>query len=160
MKIISKDIHGNEHVVEAQNLDFAMSIYGVVIHDNKVLILPTWDGYDFPGGGIEKGENHLDAIKREIKEETGLGVEPKELINVYTSFYKSHKNEKNYHYLMIYYFCDLVGGEISSEGFTEAEKKYAKEARFVSSSELEKMKYVCGFEDLVKIVTEKLSFKK
>ena len=27
--------------------------------------------YKFPGGGIKKGEGHIDALKREIEEETG-----------------------------------------------------------------------------------------
>jgi 8-oxo-dGTP pyrophosphatase MutT (NUDIX family) len=30
--------------------------------------------YKFPGGGIEAGESHLDALFREVKEETGLHV--------------------------------------------------------------------------------------
>lgn len=32
--------------------------------------------YKFPGGGIEAGENHIEALLREVKEETGLSVIP------------------------------------------------------------------------------------
>lgn len=31
--------------------------------------------WDLPGGGVDFGENHLQAIEREIKEETGLNSE-------------------------------------------------------------------------------------
>jgi 8-oxo-dGTP pyrophosphatase MutT (NUDIX family) len=41
----------------------------------KYLILKRklhWRGYEFPKGGIEKGESIISAVKRECKEETGL----------------------------------------------------------------------------------------
>jgi 8-oxo-dGTP pyrophosphatase MutT (NUDIX family) len=31
-----------------------------------------WKGWEFPKGGIEKGESELQAVKREVKEETSL----------------------------------------------------------------------------------------
>ena len=34
-----------------------------------------WNGFEFPKGGIEKGETILDAVKRETHEETGLKIE-------------------------------------------------------------------------------------
>lgn len=45
--------------------------------DNKILYLILkrklhWKGWEFPKGGIEKGENEAKAIKRELKEETNL----------------------------------------------------------------------------------------
>jgi 8-oxo-dGTP pyrophosphatase MutT (NUDIX family) len=41
----------------------------------KYLILKRklhWKGFEFPKGGIEKNERYIDAVKRELKEETGL----------------------------------------------------------------------------------------
>lgn len=43
----------------------------------KYLILKRklhWRGYEFPKGGIEDGESELDAVKREVSEETGLKI--------------------------------------------------------------------------------------
>jgi bis(5'-nucleosidyl)-tetraphosphatase len=43
----------------------------------KYLILKRklhWRGYEFPKGGIEDGETELDAVKREVFEETGLEI--------------------------------------------------------------------------------------
>lgn len=33
-----------------------------------------WPGLTFPGGHVEENENHLEAIIREMKEETGLDI--------------------------------------------------------------------------------------
>ena len=33
-----------------------------------------WKGWEFPKGGAEEKENNLDAVKRELKEETGLKI--------------------------------------------------------------------------------------
>ena len=35
-----------------------------------------WNGYTFPGGHIEPGESIVDAVIREMKEETGLDFKP------------------------------------------------------------------------------------
>ncbi len=47
------------------------------IEKNKIYYLLLkrklhWRGWEFPKGGLEKGESMINAIKREIKEETGL----------------------------------------------------------------------------------------
>ena len=55
---------------------YRKGVLGIVINkDKKFLILYRtlhWRGWEFPKGGIEKGESEEDALKREIKEETGL----------------------------------------------------------------------------------------
>ena len=39
-----------------------------------------WKGWEFPKGGVEAGESLFNAVKRELKEETGL--EPKKIVNM------------------------------------------------------------------------------
>lgn len=50
------------------------SVRGVIISDRKIAMVYSQkhDYYKFPGGGIEKNENKLSALKRELLEETGL----------------------------------------------------------------------------------------
>ncbi|OYT31779.1 hypothetical protein DRJ22_00140 [Candidatus Woesearchaeota archaeon] len=62
--------------------------YGIIIKDNKFLMLqfskktnPT-EKWIFPGGRMNANEKPKQALKREIKEETGLEVEIKKPIDV------------------------------------------------------------------------------
>lgn len=50
-------------------------VYSKIKNQIYYLILKRklhWKGWEFPKGGVRKGEKILDAVKREIKEETGL----------------------------------------------------------------------------------------
>jgi 8-oxo-dGTP diphosphatase len=55
---------------------YPLSIKGVLIHDGRVLLLLNKRGeWDLPGGRPDAGEDHRTALKREVREETGLEVE-------------------------------------------------------------------------------------
>jgi len=93
-KIICKDVHGKEYEIAVGQLSFRPSVYGVIIQDGKAFLSKQWgDGYDFPGGGIELGETIEEALKREVKEETGLEVKVGEIIAVENSFLKFNLTE-------------------------------------------------------------------
>jgi len=48
---------------------------------------PELGKWDLPGGFLEEGEAPLDGIRRELREETGLEVEPLEFVGVWTDRY-------------------------------------------------------------------------
>lgn len=50
---------------------------GIVLNekDEVLLVKTARDGWAFPGGQVEVGENVMDALKREVMEETGVAVE-------------------------------------------------------------------------------------
>ena len=53
--------------------------YGIMIKDNKIaLVRKARGGYkgklDLPGGGIEHTEQPFETLKREIREEAGIGI--------------------------------------------------------------------------------------
>ena len=53
-----------------------LSVKGVVIHDGSVLLLLNErNEWDLPGGRPDPGEDHRAALRREVREETGLEVE-------------------------------------------------------------------------------------
>jgi ADP-ribose pyrophosphatase YjhB (NUDIX family) len=61
-------------------------VTGVVIEDDRVLLLnqdtDTGRSWSLPGGKVEEGETLAAALVREMREETGLDVEPGRLLYV------------------------------------------------------------------------------
>ncbi len=82
---------------------------GAYIFNNhgKLLLIRSrkWkDKYTVPGGHIELGENMFKALKREVKEETGLTVKNPKLFNVLECIY-SKEFIKNKHFIFLEIFC-------------------------------------------------------
>ncbi|WP_051580689.1 NUDIX domain-containing protein [Pseudonocardia acaciae] len=66
-----------------------------------------------PGGAIEPNERPLDAVRREAREETGLSIEPRELLGVFggPEFQITYRNGDRVSYVCAAYLCDVIGGE-------------------------------------------------
>ena len=61
---------------------FLLSVKTIVYNDNdEILLLRRSEkssrphGWDFPGGGVDSGENPSDSVEREAFEETGVTVD-------------------------------------------------------------------------------------
>lgn len=71
--------------------------------------------FTVPGGHIELGERAEDAIKREVKEETGLDVEPVELLLVQQAIYPKHYHKQE-HFVFMDYVCRATGSHVRLDG--------------------------------------------
>ena len=83
----------------------------IVVHDRKVLLARQHvaQGQDFwivPGGGLKKGEGLLDCARREMVEETGLEIEPMQLLYV-GDFFKGDR-----HVVDTFWLGKIIGGEL------------------------------------------------
>ncbi|ABR34570.1 MULTISPECIES: NUDIX domain-containing protein [Clostridium] len=55
-----------------EKINFREAVRGIIIKDKKILMVHSKNkDYKFPGGGMKKDEGHIDALKREVEEETG-----------------------------------------------------------------------------------------
>ena len=88
------------------NHPFNIRIYGILIENNKILIVkePFMGNliYKFPGGGMEFGEGTIDCLKREFKEELNLDIEIEKHLYTQYFFLVSALN-KNEQIFMVYY---------------------------------------------------------
>lgn len=84
--------------------------------------------YKFPGGGIEPGESHLEALLREVREETGLRIRP-ETVREYGMVREKRKStmepEKIFEQRSCYYTAEVeaIAGALDLDDY-EAELGY------------------------------------
>ena len=92
-------------------------VAGLIISDGYVLLTvrskePRKGLWGIPGGVVEVGETLVEAVKREVLEETGLMVEPVELITVFDSVNRDEAGVVRYHYVLFEYLCEYVSGDL------------------------------------------------
>ena len=139
--VICKNVLGEECEMPVEKLFFRPSVYGILIKDNKILLSRQWDGYDFPGGGIEIGETIPEALEREFKEETGLQVKIGDFVDFVENFYKYRNTGQCCHSFLFYYRCQNIGGEITDKYLTDDEKEYCSKAEWIDLKDIEKIKF-------------------
>ena len=109
------------------------SARSIIIRNGRVAMVHSlkYDYYKFPGGGIEDGENPIDAMVRETREEAGLIIIP-ETVMEYGIVHRIQRSDKDDTECFVqdnyYYLCeakdDLVPQELDSY---EAKESYRLE---------------------------------
>lgn len=96
---------------------------GIVEDDqgNILLVKTIHGGWVFPGGQVEVGENLMDAVCREIKEESGIDVAVTQLIGVFsnTGIHKWYDGVTDVPTKVMFDFiCKPVGGTLTTSDET------------------------------------------
>jgi 8-oxo-dGTP diphosphatase len=92
-------------------------VAGLTIRNNQVLLTvrgkPPRKGYwGIPGGVVEVGETLEQAVEREVFEETGVRVNPVELVTIFDSINKDDLGRVQFHYILFEYLCEYVSGDV------------------------------------------------
>lgn len=136
-----RDWNEEMHRVSSSELSFRVSCYGVIIQEGKILLSPQRDGYYFPGGGMDIHESLEECLVREVKEETGLETRGGKLVHLEQEFYFALNTKNAYNNILLYFLCHDPKGKLSTDGFDEHEKTYARLAEWVSLERIEKIKF-------------------
>src|SRR5256714_11070418 len=94
-----------------------VGVGAIIIEADRVLLVkrahpPIQGQWSIPGGVLEVGEMVREAAVREAREETGLVVEPGELLGVYDRILRDAERRGRYHYVLIDFLCRAGGGEL------------------------------------------------
>jgi ADP-ribose pyrophosphatase YjhB (NUDIX family) len=87
--------------------------------DHRVLLIrrgqaPLLGEWSLPGGLLECGETLREAVVREAREETGLVVEPGEMLGVYERVIRGDEGRVRYHFVLIDFLCHPAGGDLKA----------------------------------------------
>jgi len=94
-----------------------VGVGAIIIEGARVLLVkrlhpPLQAEWSIPGGVLEVGELVGEAAIREAREETGLTVEPRELLGVYDRILRNPEQRVQYHYVLIDFLCRRVAGDL------------------------------------------------
>lgn len=105
--ITCESIYGNTVLLPREKLVFRASVYAVTLWEGKVLVLRSRSvgKYCFPGGGIDLGERIEDALRREVKEETGIEIKVERFLHFKEHFFYYDPLDEAFHSFMVFYRC-------------------------------------------------------
>jgi len=116
-----------------------VGVGALIVESGKVLLVrraqePMKDRWSIPGGLLELGESLHDGVRREVREETGLEVEPVDLIEILDRIYRE-QGRVRYHYVIVDYLCRITGGSLQAAS-DAAEVHWATRSEWISDSAL------------------------
>ena len=117
-----------------------VGVGAVVVDEGRVLLVrrgrePLKGEWSLPGGMLELGEGLTAGVVREVREETGLDVEPVELVELLDRIYREGERVR-YHYVIADYLCRVTGGTLKAASDAEA-VRWVERAEWSSHTALE-----------------------
>lgn len=121
-----------------------------LIQDGEKILLQNrvkedWKGYTLPGGHVEIGESFVDAVKREMKEETGLTILNPRIVGIKQFPMKNGNYEEGRYVVLLFKVTEFTGEVISSaEGQME----------WISYDHISEIGTVDDFDDLLEVMND------
>ena len=116
-----------------------VGVGAIIVDQARVLLVrrgrePLKGQWSLPGGLLELGESLTAGVAREVREETGLTVEPVELIELLDRIHREGERVR-YHYVIADYLCSVTGGDLKAASDAEA-VRWVERAEWNSHSAL------------------------
>lgn len=96
-------------ILDTQQPRHSVSVAGVITDDHsRALLIQRYDNHRWepPGGVLELAESIHDGLRREVREETGLDVEPITLTGVYKNITRG--------IVALVFRCKVTGGQLTT----------------------------------------------
>lgn len=121
-----------------------LTVLCLIQDGNRVLlqnrVKSDWKGYTLPGGHVEAGESFVDAVVREMKEETGLSIKNPKIVGI-----KHFPMENGRYIVLLFKATEFEGTVVSSE---------EGEMEWISLDDLSAINVVEDFHDLMKVMND------
>jgi 8-oxo-dGTP diphosphatase len=124
-----------------------LAVSAAILRDGKVLVVrrardPALKLYTLPGGAVEVGETLAEAVKREVREETALEVEPVALAGEREVIARDREGRVKRHFVILSFACRWLAGE-------PALNEELDDARWLEPAELAGLSTTEGLAEIV-----------
>lgn len=131
-----------------------LAVSAAIFRDGRVLVVrrarpPAHGLYTLPGGVVEIGESLEQAVIREVREETGLIVEPVALAGYRQVIARDAGGQIERHFVILPFAARLISGKIKLN-------EELAEAYWLEPSELAGLKTTDGLAEIVGAARERL----
>jgi 8-oxo-dGTP diphosphatase len=132
-----------------------LAVSAAIVREGKVLVVrrarpPALGLYTLPGGVVELGETLAQAVAREVREETGLIVEPVTLAGFRETVVRDAQERVERHFVILCFAARCGAGEpILNEELSEA--------RWLDPAELAALPTTPGLCDIVAAAFDRLA---
>lgn len=121
-----------------------LTVLCLIQDGNRILlqnrVKEDWKGYTFPGGHVEPGESFVDAVVREMKEETGLDIIRPQLVGI-----KQFPIGNGRYIVLLFKAVEFSGNVVSSD---------EGEMEWIDMEKLSEVNVVEDFYDLMKVLND------
>jgi ADP-ribose pyrophosphatase YjhB (NUDIX family) len=93
-----------------------LAVSAAIVRDGQVLVVrrarqPAQDLFSLPGGVVESGETLMEALAREVREETGLLIEPVAMAGFREMIGRDSAGKVERHYVILAFAARWSAGE-------------------------------------------------
>ena len=132
-----------------------LAVSAAIVRDGKVLVVrrarnPALSLYTLPGGVVETGETLLQAVTREVREETALTIEPVGLAGHREAIVRDAQGRGERHFVILCFAARWLAGEpmLNEE---------LDDARWLDPAELSGLRTTEGLAEIVAAAIERLA---
>ncbi len=129
-----------------------LAVSAAILRAGKVLVVrrarkPALNLFTLPGGGVETGETLLEAVTREVREETQLVIEPVALAGHREAIVRDAQGRVERHFVILCFAARWLSGEpVLNEELDQA--------RWLEPAEVGKLKTTEGLAEIVAAAVE------
>jgi ADP-ribose pyrophosphatase YjhB (NUDIX family) len=131
-----------------------LAVSAAIVRDGKILVVrrarpPARGVFTLPGGVVEVGETLVEAVAREVREETGMAIEPVALAGFRETIVRDAQDRVERHFVILCFAARWQAGEpILNEELSEA--------HWLDPAELAGLETTPGLADIVAAAFERL----